>query len=86
MAREILVCSPVSQDGTAIPGAVKEACKDCGRPVWVSSSSLLLIHDHPGMIVLCPVCALIQVSETKNLIIRIQPTPAQLEEIEEALD
>jgi len=77
-----LVCMPVSFKGYVIPGGLPEKCSKCGELVWVAPSSLITLHDDPGMEILCQPCALEQLKEDKEFKIE-GITPAQAEEVNE---
>jgi len=78
--RKTLISMPVSYEGYAPPGSVQDKCSKCGQPVWVSPSSWLIMHDNPGMKILCKPCALAQMKKDKHFEIEAI-TPAQTEEI-----
>ena len=82
--RKTLISMPVSLEGYAPPGSLQDKCSKCGQPVWVSPSSWLIMHDNPGMEILCMPCALAQMKQDKHLEIE-GITPAQAEEILEYL-
>ena len=82
--RKTLISMPVSYEGYAPPGSLQDKCSKCGQPVWVSPSSWLIMHDNPGMEILCQPCALAQMKEDKQFEIEAI-TPAQAEEILEYL-
>jgi len=79
-----LVCMPASFKGYVVPGGLPDKCSKCRQPVWVSPSSLLVMHDNPGVEVLCIPCALAQIKKDKEFEIE-GITPAQAEEINEYL-
>ncbi len=84
-----LICMPASFKGYVVPGSLPNKCSKCGRLVWVSPSSWLIMQDNPmqdnpGMAILCKPCALDQVKKAKHPKIE-DITPAQAEEIEEYL-
>jgi len=82
--RKALMCQPVAFEGYVVPGGLPEKCSECGQPVWVSPSSLLILHDNPGTIILCVPCAIAQMEGDGELKIE-DITPAQAEEIKEYL-
>lgn len=78
---EILLATRVSRRSYVVPGSLKLKCSQCGQLVWLAPSSLLILHDNPGMKVLCTECPMPATPD------KIQaPTPAQLSEIEEYLE
>jgi len=79
-----LISVPVSFGGYAPPGSLQDKCSKCGQSVWVAPSSWLIMHDAPGMKILCTPCALAQMKEDKQFEIEAI-TPAQAEEILEYL-
>jgi len=81
--RDILICWPVSRSGSMVPGSLTSKCSKCGEPVWLSPSSLLLLHDTPGMDIQCVECGRKQMISQPGEVRR--PTPAQLDEIREYL-
>jgi len=80
--RKTLVCQPVSFRGYVVPGCLPDKCSKCGELVWVSPSSLLILHDNPGMEILCVPCALAKMKKDKDFEIE-RITPAQAEEVDE---
>ena len=78
--RKTLISMPVSLEGYAPPGSLQDKCSKCGQSVWVTPSSWLIMHDNPGMKILCEPCALAQMKEDKHFEIEAI-TPAQTEEI-----
>lgn len=80
--RKTLVCMPASFRGYVVPGSLPEKCSKCGGPVWLAPSSLLILHDNPGIEVLCIPCTLAQMKKDKEVEIE-GINPAQAEEIEE---
>jgi len=82
--RKTLVCMPVSFKGYVVPGGLPEKCSKCGELVWVSPSSLLILHDNPGIETLCIPCTLAQMKKDGEFEIE-GITPAQAEEIGEYL-
>jgi len=79
-----LMCMPASFKGYVVPGGLPDKCSRCRQPVWVSPSSLLIMHDNPGIEVLCMPCAVAQMKKDGEVEIGAI-TPAQAEEIEEYL-
>jgi len=79
-----LISVPVSFEGYAPPGSLQDKCSKCGQAVWVAPSSWLIMHDNPGMVILCMPCALVKMKEDKQFEIE-GITPAQAEEILEYL-
>ena len=77
-----LISVPVSHGGYVTPGSLQDKCSKCGQVVWVSPSSWLIMHDNPGMEILCMPCALVKMKEDKQFEIEAI-TPAQAEEVEE---
>ncbi len=61
-----LVCMPVSFKGYVVPGGLPDKCSKCGQPVWVSPSSLLILHDNPDIAILCMPCTLDQMKKAKH--------------------
>jgi len=82
--RKTLITTPVSLGGYMVPGGLQDKCSKCGQLVWVSPSSWLIMHDNPGMVILCMPCALVKLKEDKQFEIG-DITPAQAEEINEYL-
>ncbi len=80
--RKALMCQLVSFRGYVVPGSLPEKCSKCGGPVWVSPSSLLILHDNPGIEILCMPCALVKMEKDKEFEIE-GITPAQADEIRE---
>ncbi len=80
--RKTLMCQLVSFRGYVVPGSLPDKCSKCGQPVWVSPSSLLIMHDNPGIENLCIPCALAQMKKDKEFEIE-GITPAQAGEIRE---
>lgn len=85
LEEKTLVCWPVSLEGYVVPGSLPDRCSKCGQPVWVSPSSWLIIHDSPGIIILCIPCALEEMKKDKEIKIE-DISPAQTEEIREYLN
>ena len=83
--RKTLMCQLVSFRGYVVPGSLPEKCSKCGGLVWVSPSSLLILHDNPGIEILCIPCGLEQMKKDKHPEIR-DITRAQAEEIQEYMD
>jgi len=82
--RKTLICMPAYFEGYVPPGGLQDKCSKCGQSVWVALSSWLIMHDNPGMKILCQPCALAQMKEDKQFKIEAI-TPAQAEEILEYL-
>ena len=80
--RKTLLCQPVSFRGYVVPGSVPDKCSKCGQGVWVSPSSLLIMHDNPGIEILCVPCALAKMEKDPEFEIE-GITPAQAGEIQE---
>lgn len=80
-----LLCMPVPFKGYVPPGSLPDKCSECGQPVVVSPSSLLIMHDNPSMNILCIPCGVTELKKDKKFKIKA-PTPAQAEEIKEYLD
>ena len=78
--RNALMCQLVSFRGYVVPGSLPDKCSECGELVWVSPSSLLALHDNPGMEILCVPCSLTELKQGKHIDIQ-DITPAQIEEI-----
>ena len=83
--KKFLMCQPVSFRGYVTSGSLQDKCSKCGQAIWVSPSSWLIMHDNPGIEILCTPCTLKKMKMTKHLEIR-DITPAQVEEIREYLD
>ncbi len=83
--KKYLMCWPVSLEGYVPPGYLQDKCSKCGQAVWVSPSSWLILHDNPGMEILCIPCALEQMERDKHFELE-DITPAQAEEILECLE
>jgi len=83
--RKTLMCQPVSSRGYVVPGSLPGKCSKCSRAVWVSPSSLLILHDNPGIEILCMPCALAKIEKDKHPEIA-DITPAQADELQEYLD
>lgn len=80
---KILICQPASSLGYVVPGSLPGKCSQCGKPVWIAPSSLLLLHDNPEMVILCMPCAFAYKATHEGDIQDL--TPAQREEVEEGL-
>jgi len=86
MARKnILVCTSITAGGPVVPGTLQIACSECGEMVYVSPSSWIIIHDNPGLVVLCIGCATV-LQATVRTIQPHAPSPAQIAEIMEYLE
>ncbi len=83
--RKTLICVPASYRGYVPPGVLQDKCSKCGQPVWVAPSSLLIMHDNPGMEILCTPCALERMRKDKRFDIQAI-TPAQADEVLEYLN
>ena len=83
MPKKILISNQVSYPGYVVPGSLQDKCSRCGEPVWISPSSLLILHDNPGTDIACTECGLKQMATEPGEIDK--PTPAQRDEIEEYL-
>lgn len=82
MPKELrLVCESTNFLSYVVPGSVPMKCSECGQGVWVSPSSLLLLHDHSDMKILCLACVYPEMVAHGGTI--DPPTPAQSEEIAE---
>jgi len=82
--RKTLISMPVSLEGYVTPGSLQDKSSKCGQPVWVSPSSWLIMHDNPGMEILCTACAIANMKKDNHFEIEAI-TPAQAEEIREYL-
>ena len=80
--RKALMCQPVASNGYVVPGAVPEKCSKCGDLVWVSPSSLLILHDRPDMEIVCMPCAVAEMKKGPDFEVE-NITPAQAGEIQE---
>lgn len=80
-----LMCQPVSFKGYVVPGAVPEKCSDCGVLVWVSPSSLIILHDNPDIEIFCMPCARAKMEKDPDFKVE-DISPAQAGEIQEYLD
>ncbi|MBA7635934.1 hypothetical protein ES703_43545 [subsurface metagenome] len=85
LEKKTLICMLASFEGYVPPGGLQDKCFKCGQPVWVAPSSWLILHDNPGMKILCAPCALAEIKEDGEFDIE-GITPAQAEEILEYLD
>lgn len=83
--RKALMCQLVSFRGYVVPGSLPKKCSKCGGLVWVSPSSLLIMHDNPGIAILCMPCALAKMEKDKEFEIE-GITSAQAGEIREYMD
>ena len=83
--RKTLICVPASYRGYVPPSVLQDKCSKCGQPVWVAPSSLLIMHDNPGMEILCTPCALERMRKDKRFDIQAI-TPAQADEVLEYLN
>ena len=81
--QKILTCRPVSPPGYVVPGSLPSECSQCGKPVWISPSSWLLLHDNPEMVIRCISCAFADMEKHGGTIEDL--TPAQREETEEGM-
>jgi DNA-directed RNA polymerase subunit RPC12/RpoP len=77
---KILICHPTNSPGYMVPGSLPSKCSQCGRSVTIAPSSWLLIHDNPGIKILCESCGFAKVEARQGKIEGI--APAQLEEID----
>ncbi|MBA7632311.1 hypothetical protein ES703_39854 [subsurface metagenome] len=77
-----LICMPASFKGYVVPGSLPDKCSKCGQAVWVSPSSLLILHDNPEMEILCGPCTVAKMKKDKEFEIE-GVTPAQAGEIDE---
>lgn len=77
----ILMCRLVSRGGAVVPGSIKDTCSKCQEPVWLSLSSLLLLHDNPGVPIYCVGCAF-KLPHTWDIVEIVPPNPAQIADIE----
>ena len=80
---KVLICKPVNSPGYVVPGSLPMKCRECDKAVWVSPSSMLLLHDNPEMVILCEPCGRDCMAEHQGPI--EPPTRAQIEEIKEYL-
>lgn len=77
-----LICMPASFPGYVVPGSLPDKCSKCGQAVWVSPSSLLILHDNPEMEILCGACTVAKMKKDKEFEIE-GINPAQAYEIQE---
>ena len=83
----LLLCSRVDNedplpDFVPVPlGCVKMTCKDCGALIWVSPSSLVIMHDESVDLV-CLACAGARHKAAGGIKLKA-PTDGQLDEIKE---
>lgn len=75
----MLICLPFNSPVPQPPGSLPAKCSDCGAQISLSPSSLLIIHDNPGIKVVCVACSCYY----PTLKVR-PPTPSQMAEIIEA--
>ena len=80
--KKALICTLTSSGGYVVPGSLLDKCSKCRQPVWVSPSSLLIMHDNPGMDILCTLCSPTKMMKDGEFEIEAI-TPAQTEEIDE---
>lgn len=80
----VLICKPVAAPGYVVPGSLPTRCSQCGQGTWIAPSGMILLHDNPEMEVVCLVCGADMMREHPEPI--EPPTPAQLVEIQEALE
>lgn len=80
---QILICKAVDSPGYVVPGSLPMKCHECNKAVWVSPSSMLLLHDNPEMQIKCESCAFAHMSSHKGTNEIVDLTQAQMEEIEE---
>ena len=78
---KMLICKLVNSPGYVVPGALPMKCHECDESVWISPSSMLWLHDNPEMQISCIPCAFAHMATHVGTI--QDPTPAQIEEIEE---
>lgn len=78
---KILICKPISRPGYVVLGSMPSKCGQCGQPIWVSPSSMLLLHDNPDTKLRCLPCTLAHMETHPGTIAPL--TPSQREEIEE---
>ena len=81
---EVLICKPVDSN-YVIPGTLPGKCSQCDQSVSIAPSSWLLLHDRPGMKILCVRCAVARIKANEHAEIEAL-TPAQRGEIEEYLE
>ncbi len=74
----IMVCLPVDDKTPQIPGSLPVKCSDCPAMLSVSPSTWTILHDHPRLKIVCPICALFYSTEAPQ-----SPTPAQIAEIKQ---
>jgi len=79
---KMLICRNTAIPGYVVPGSLPGRCDQCGSPVSIAPSSWLFLHDNPGMEVVCFACGSAYIKKHGGTV--DPPTPAQLEEIEEA--
>jgi len=80
---QILICKAVKSPGYVVSGSLPMKCQECAKLVWVSPSSMLLLHDNPKMQIKCQSCAFAHMSSHKGTSEIVDLSQAQLEEIEE---
>lgn len=78
---KMLICKPADYIGYVVPGSLPMKCCECGQPVWISPSSMLLLHDNPEMMILCEPCGFAHMEIHEGIIEDL--IPAQLEELAE---
>jgi hypothetical protein len=77
----VLIAMPVDHPGYVVPGSLHYVCTQCHRGVWIAPSSWLIMHENPGIEVLCWGCAFDRIDKEGGEMMEL--TPAQIQEIEE---
>jgi len=75
---DVLMCRALDRPGPVVPGSLPGKCSWCGRGIWIAPSSIIMMHDNPRMLPLCPSCAARCMATHPATATRL--TPAQLEE------
>lgn len=79
---KVLICKLRDSPGYVVPGALPDKCSWCGRGIWLSPLSIIILHDNPGMLTLCYLCTAAHMATHEGT---VEPlTPAQLKEIIES--
>lgn len=82
---KILICMLASFKGYVVPGSLPDKCSKCGQTVWVSPSSLLILHDNPEIEILCGPCTVAKMKKDKEFEVE-GINPAQAYEIRESIE
>jgi hypothetical protein len=80
---DVVICKPLSVGGYIAPGSIVRKCAHCDELITLAPSSQGMLRDNPAMITVCGLCGARLMRDNPG---RIEPpTPAQREEIHQAL-